>query len=677
MGFFSKNIEQTLNKISNEIDSNESKQNLLLTFDNWTYHIRFSMLSKSDYELYKAEKRKIALGLSNDTAKANQYIEKGIVIAESGVINNPSIHSLTAKSFIGLTNKTLTTNMSMQLIDLEGTALSTKINSLAKYCGWGSNQLAMMPFFITIWFVGYAGDRDRTASKSYESIGEQQKEIEIFPYAKNKRSKTKLYYEVVPTKVSSDSVYNKTTWSFDFSTVDHGGLIGKNNLIMKGLGEVKVKKSNNLLVGFTDVLTKNVNELIISNTKNADEVYKGIPPVSICLYDTLSNQCIYKSDGSLNLTTTAYIDSKTNQVKLENKYSSNPEVANLKDSAYQVKTSNLVIPTNVKEKVFHLDKDATFLDAIDNFVHENIVSKDGELFGIRNIVERYPAESVDGLQNYYNVVHTFIEPIPGADVTKKVINNESTKNTQSNFLVYSEKLFQKKYEWMTGNNNNCVISYDTKYDNLWYLNVGLSAIESAKNNRYDASKNRNRTTVKEENKKEEIKAPKEKVQNLEGITTLNDFWDKVEENEISLEQLWLNGYCVKDEILVNNDILFTDPSDNDEDNIEKVKNKIGYSNLLSSANALECNLKIIGDPYWLDIGSLGPALQKHQFFNAMIILKLNTCYTLDKHDNYKADPLTQATIPYSITEITSNFANGSFTQNLKGCVPIPFLKSED
>ena len=85
-------------------------------------------------------------------------------------------------------------------------------------------------------------------------------------------------------------------------------------------------------------------------------------------------------------------------------------------------------------------------------------------------------------------------------------------------------------------------------------------------------------------------------------------------------------------------------------------------------------MKIIGDPYWLGFSSENiPLLNKAL---PHLIMCTKTFTRNDGWDDPKEDKSMEINTVYAITSITSTFSDGTFTQELEGAVPPPFVQED-
>lgn len=693
MGCFSDTVEKKLSEICNTLDDQEFT-NVLSSYDNWTYHIRLSMLGKADYDEYTEAKSLYTIsGKSIELATMHNIIEsKGITIAETGVIMNPSIESMSMQTFCGHNVDSITTNIRLKLLDTCGMGLNTKINTLASLLGY-TDSLMCMPYFITVWFVGYKNDKE--VSNTIKQ-GMPDNCININNIATFNTGRFKLYYEAVVTDAKADCNNSTVAWDMNFAVVSNPEIAGKDIISLSDIPSVNIKKStDNYVRDVCDAIASSINlKQKQSYGENFTKVFGNKCPLVLHLY-TSDNELIFSTARTMDNTS---IDNQPAEYDAKDKDEisllaalgiKNTKISNNKNST---KIPIIFTSSPTSEFRFSPQKDVTLLNLVDTLVKEN--SNISETSTTRSNFYFEPIGKLKGRQVY--VVHCFffIGEEPGLDyLVNQVGEFDAFKGLDDQLdkrIKIMEKMFIRKYEWNTGVNKNPVLSFSTNFNSIWYLNSGLSSINNAQNNSI-TTKNQVRVSnsITNDEKAKNKKPPKPPSTEGYAGKSLNDCWDKIVSNNIVKNGVMFNlaisdqqtgeytpsstSLAIENNNTSNLNAITIKEAENT--NIDKIKVKIGYQNLIESANATELKLKIMGDPVWLYIGSIRHPVHVNDYYNMAIMFKWNSTYCLDNKDNWKVDKLTSAQLPYMITEINSTFVNGNFTQDLKGYAPVEFLAS--
>lgn len=681
MGYYESTVEKALKDKVTELKDPEFR-NVLTQYDNWTYHIRLSMIPEESYQKYKKLKKDLLSGI-NVKKKMNQIIDTdSVVIAETGVISNPFIESFVMKSFMSV-NKISTTNMIMKLVDTQGIGLENKVNALSMILGYGYN-FVNQPFFITVWFTGYNATNSANA-KTAESIGKPEKVIPIYSQSKNPELKNlddKLYFEVCASKVNSDITTSRAVWDFNFSVIDNAGFIPKDTLVLSDVGNIVVGSGEKYIITIakqlSDKITKKVSDKIGENNYNM--IYGDSCSISNCV-----DFKFFNPDGTLYYST----DIEDSKNKVDGFDGTNP---NQKGNTYidfikNGRLSYVVTP----------GKDENLLSFFKRIIIENkcigdegIIGKAFSYLGFNGskkeikiysdnagIVPRiYVTNEVKGSyagDTYYKTnVNIFFENRKDMDLMMKDGAEFFSNIISTQKEIIKNTKFLRLYEWMTGCNENKLLDFKTNTNNLWFLNTGITAMENARQNT-PSPNNLRKIPVKNELAK--TRDNKKKYDNKFKIPvsfkTMNEYWDYVIEKNM-FESLLLPSFTMRDDNVSSDDIK-TATAESEEENVLKTRSRIGFDNLVSSGNATKVELNIIGDPMWLDIASALMPKDRTKYLTISIIFKKNSNFQMDNHDLYKQDPLTQFILPYNITQITSTFTNGSFKQQLTGHINSAFL----
>lgn len=671
MGYYEKAVEKALKDKVIELKKPEY-QNVLMQYDNWTYHIRLSMIPNSVYQKYTELKSELLMG-KNVKNKMNQIIEENsITIAETGVISNPFIESFIMKSFMSV-NKVSTTNMNMKLVDTQGIGLENKVNTLSMILGYGYN-FVNQPFFITVWFTGYNESNKNTSSEELR-LGQPEKVIPIYSQAKNQENTKiddKLYFEVCASKVNSDITTSRAVWDFNFSVVDNAGFIPKDTIVLSDVGNIVVKKGENYITTIAKQLTEKITKKVQDKLgkSNFDIIYCNDNKSSSSIPNCVDVK-FFNPDGTLYYST----DKKDVDIDGFDGINPNPKGDTYIDFEKCAYRSHVITP----------GKDANLLSFFNQLIVENKICGNGFLKkGVQTrsdnsgIVPRiYVTNVLKGSyagDTYYKTnVNVFFENRKDMDLMMKDGSEFFSNVVPAQKEIIKNTKFMRLYEWMTGSNENKLLDFKTNTNNLWFLNTGITAMENARQNTPSA-KNWRKIPVTDElaKSRDQVLAKMGNPFNIPvSFKTMNEYWDYVIEKNM-FESLLLPSFTMRDDNVSSDDIK-TATSETEEENVLKTRSRIGFDNLVTSGNATSLDLNIIGDPMWLDIASVLSPKDRTKYLTISIIFKKNSNFYMDNHDLYKHEPLTQFILPYSITQITSTFTNGAFKQQLKGHINAAFL----
>ena len=680
MGYYNETVEAALKKQEKNLRK-EKYQNVLMQFDNWTYHIRLSMIPKDKYEEYI--KLKAELMKNKDVKKKmNQLVEaNGVTIVETGVISNPFIDSLNMKTFLAV-DQSMTTNLVMNIIDTQGIGLSNKINVLSMVLGYGYN-FVNQPFFITIWFTGYNGTNIMDVD-SKSQLGMPSKVIPIYTQKAIKddteEMENKLYYEVIATNVDSDVSNNKATWTFSFSVCNSAVFIQKDSLILTDIPPITIKKGEPYIPTLVTYMAQQLSERVCDKlgvsayTKLYAPKGESAGSSQMSVFQNCINIKIYNPDGTL------YFSTDKEDKGVDGFDGKTPNIS---------KNSFVSFLQSYKEDFpVKFDGTSTLLNCMQQLFSENKIGVDESVKNTKvwnvenknlNIVPRISIDNIfagnyNGNTYYKTTVSVYLENRPEMCL---LMNDEdglfkNTEKTQKEIASTAE--FVRLYEWMTGCNENKLLEYKTKMNKLWYLNTGLSAIQSAKDNIPSAANLRILPNKKDE------KLLKSKAQVFDNtnplklsvkFNTLNECWDYVVNKQL-ISSLSLMAFSMKDDSVSSDDTRRILPKSNTTSE-NKTRAKIGFENLITSGNAVTVDLSIIGDPMWLNVATTMNPKDRAKWQTINILFKMNSYFQMNQYDIYEQDPLTIITLPYIVSQIISDFHNGSFIQTIKGSVNTAFL----
>lgn len=671
MGYYSQKVETKLKKIKTNL-------NRLFWYDNATYHIRFSMLPVETYKEYCEYKVE-----GNLEMMQNIINTKSVVICESGVQHNPSIKSLTINSTCGMgatfhQPESLTTSMELTLEDIEGMSLMNKINSVAYMLGYG-NSIMQMPFFITIWFEGY---------NIYDEAGRRLTEpnwcIERHRY----------FYEVIIGDCKSQVTTTKTTWCLKL--VSNGlDIMGKNFSGLANLGAITIPKGKDYIVEVAKAASKYINQRIKDSypTTVYDKLFTSAKKehkdaFRFIVYDQ-DNNIIIDTDPSKK---TANTEKVTTVTKNGQKETTQKTTAKSGQAASTIaSTSDTAKPRLApEENIYRPEKNTSIANLFTKLITTHMAETNYAGLVANVLFDRQYVGSYRGRCQYITIAHVYLQKKPGffRKATNETLNSqfENIEDKQISYIDFCLKkgLFLRKYEWLQNNEGGGVLSFDTKLDNLWYANSGLSEMRLAEQtlmstfgsrdtsweekvaNYNDTFGKKYEETVKKITNM--VSSSKQAIKN--DLYSIDDWYRYAKKNSLLPGQI-LAPIAVADN--TNTTEQKTSTATTVQNAMERVMGIVGYNNVMDAGHACEIQLRIVGDPIWLEIGNAIPTIDQTNFYMSHIVFGLNSNYNLNDQNEYEADSLDHLTLPYQIASIFSEFKEGKFEQSLTGFVPMQFL----
>lgn len=671
MGYYSQKVENKLKKIKTNL-------NRLFWYDNTTYHIRFSMLPVETYKEYCEYKVE-----GNLEMMQNIINTKSVVICESGVQHNPSIKNLTIKSTCGMgaayhQPESLTANMELTLEDIEGMSLMNKINSVAYMLGYG-NGIMQMPFFITIWFEGY---------NIYDEAGRRLTEpnwcIERHRY----------FYEVIIGDCTSQVTTTKTTWNLKL--VSNGlDIMGKNFSGLANLGSITIPKGKDYIVEVAKAASKYINQRIKDSypTTVYDKLFTSAKKehkdaFRFIVYDQ-DNSIIIDTDPSKKTSNTEKVTTVTKDGQKETTQKTTAKSGQA--SSTIASTSDTAKPRLApEENIYRPEKNTSIANLFTKLITTHMAETNYAGLVANVLFDRQYVGSYRGRCQYITIAHVYLQKKPGffRKATNETLNSqfENIEDKQISYIDFCLKkgLFLRKYEWLQNNEGGGVLSFDTKLDHLWYANSGLSEMRLAEQtlmstfgsrdtsweekvaNYNDTFGKKYEETVKKITNM--VSSSKQAIKN--DLYSIDDWYRYAKKNNLLPGQI-LAPIAVADN--TNTTEQKTSTATTVQNAMERVMGIVGYNNVMDAGHACEIQLRIVGDPIWLEIGNVIPTIDQTNFYMAHIVFGLNSNYNLNDVNEYETDSLDHLTLPYQVTEIFSEFKEGKFEQSLTGFVPMQFL----
>ena len=462
MGYYSQKVEERLKKVKTDL-------NRLFYYDNTTYHIRFSMLPAETYKEYCEYKLE-----GNLEMMQNIINTKSIVICESGVQHNPSIQSFTINSTCGMgaafhQPESITTDMEMVLEDIEGMDLMNKINAVAYIMGYG-NGIMQMPYFITVWFEGY---------NIYDEEGRRLAEPN---WCIERR---RYFYEVIINDCTSQVTNVKTTWNLKLTT-NGLDIMGKNFSGLANLGAITIKPGCDCVIEVAKAAAKYINQRIRDSYPKA--VYEKLYGASnknhkdafrFIVYDQ-DNNVIVDTDPNGKKVKKAKFITVTKDGQKEEELPTSESMAETTVTTTASTNSNSKSRLATSENIYRPEKNTTIADLFNKLITKHMAETNYAGLTANVLFDRQYVGYYRGRTQYITIAQVYLQPKPGlareADENGLDEQFDNMEDKQLNYIDFCLKkgLILRKYEWLQNNAGGGVLSFDTKFDRLWYANSGLS-----------------------------------------------------------------------------------------------------------------------------------------------------------------------------------------------------------
>lgn len=307
-------------------------------------------------------------------------------------------------------------------------------------------------------------------------------------------------------------------------------------------------------------------------------------------------------------------------------------------------------------------------------------------------VEDYSNKSFYKIKVYitFQIYPGLKELVAGIENKDYFLNVEQYQNDYFDYC-YAHDCILKRYEYLLNGRDTSVISYDTKEDMFWYLNAGNMAEFAAKMNtrsaNMDAMNELFGINYQEIEFRDYIinlvrsRIDALKAVNKKDIVTINDLVSFIDPESLPEIRMAFYRAALLNDIKYTLQTMYTENGENKENQSAEGQSELNADikiaqlaaqNMLGHGQKLELNLKIIGDPYWL---SFTPEnLQLGYQSTPHLIMCIKTFSKNDSMDEPKEDKSMEINVLYHITDITSTFSDGQFTQDLHGYVPVPFVQ---
>lgn len=310
-------------------------------------------------------------------------------------------------------------------------------------------------------------------------------------------------------------------------------------------------------------------------------------------------------------------------------------------------------------------------------------------------------------KSFYKVtLYVWLEKYPGLkdmiEGTKKgdYYDEDWIESKQINYLMwcYNNFALLKRYHYLLNGKDTSVLSYNTKEDLFWYLNASNYSTSKA-GSQTPGVNDKTIKKLESEAKSEDLfnkltnDMIKDKIKSIRN-NNINNYKrnkdiniDDITNLVTAEEMKMLKGAMFRASQL--NDLLIylqTQKSQDDDKEKKEKENKnaiyndeitnslIAANNFLTHGQKLQLKMKILGDPYWLGFSSENIPLLHRALPHLVMCIKTFT--RLNEYDDPIEDKDMEINTVYVVTSITSMFSDGTFTQELEGSVPPPFVQED-
>ena len=300
---------------------------------------------------------------------------------------------------------------------------------------------------------------------------------------------------------------------------------------------------------------------------------------------------------------------------------------------------------------------------------------------------------------YYITLNIAFNRIPGLlrmiDGVKSGDYYDDAPEEQKEYLDYilAHYALIKRYHYLLNGKDTSVLSYDVKEDNLWFLNAGVyddynataqtpfinqnDIIEVSEESEH-LRKYKNLIKDMVRNKISLIKSKnKYKNVNMNDLISLVTKETSAEIQSIYYRASQCNDIKVRLQHALQNSNNNKDDVKDDTDKFVSINSdmetaKIAAENMLSHNQKLHLKMKILGDPFWISFSTEDYKIIGRTMPHLIMCTK--TFVKNDENDQPIIDEMMSFNTIYTITSIISTFSNGTFTQDLEGSVPPPFVQ---
>lgn len=659
-------------EIKNLINQIPFKDNILLRYDNWTYHIRWFMLPAKVQRQreYLYNNLDTTVGITGQTAdykktynqveelKKTQYTlpngkkttledftesygydkddiyhipdNEKVILLETGITaqyNLESFNYKTVYSESSLNGHIHMTEMTMVVKEPLGCTLQDKWNVVSRALGWENN--INMPYYVELYFEGYN-----------PQTGMPEKITPTF------------LYKVVIENVATTINHTGTTYTIKMLPYYQYGF-QKDNFLAQNLGKIGSLSAGNTLFEFTRDLEKRVNDMFFETGENKQ-------------------------------LKTLYTDGQRYSFVIDKNISG--AVLNNMSSFYRHYKSLLTQPK----------PNQTMQDILNNVWTQVADSKydDTELkvFTKQVIIGYRP----DGgqLEKIYYFIVPVRKPFLARYNTKFSTTNAKNYNTFGEYVnyLYTCGLINKRYDYLFTGKYIDVLNFDFKINNLWFLKTPREVQKTVENNKFDMPRDKLGNAIFDpltydgvldaralQSSANEIYSQiygEKNYTQVQKVKYLDDI-----EKYISPEEKF--QYLNYKRVPIRADNNATVDEENQNDDAKPAIRETALEELHSAGEMATINFEIIGDPYWLGDDTFDNTLINIRNFvygSHHIMFTVKTPVGQDnvtgEVTNYDASHTMTGF--YIVNQIEHNFtASGKFTQRVKATIdPMLAIRSD-
>lgn len=639
--------QQEIKNLINQVKK-DYKENILLKYDNYTYHIRWFILPAKvqrarEYAYLNSD---TTVGINDKTGfnpnQSQGYDKEDIyhisdnekvILLETGITAQYNLESFSFKSLYSenkLNGYIHMTEMNMTVKEPLGCTLMDKWNVVSRALGWNNN--INMPYYIELYFEGYNSQ-----------TGMPEKITPTF------------LYKVTITDVKTTINHTGTTYNIKMMPYYQYGF-QKDNFLAQNIGELGSLSGNTVKTFISDIEEK-LNKKFFETGEN-----KKLEPQ----YSSVNN-CRYEFIIDENISNVVLKNSSTFWSMFAANYKTNPK------------------PNTTIEEIIKSAWEQTADDVYDDT--ELRVFTKQVIIGYRE----------DGGQ--LEKIYYFIVPIRkpfNAQYNKKY--GTTTAKTYQKFgdyvnYLYMCGLLEKGYEYLFSGKDINVLNFDFKINNLWFMKSPREKIKTNKYNKFDMPKDSLGNDLFDPTVYGNRQIDASVIQQesniafakIYGVSSYNKllgvkYLDDIEKEIPALDKFKYLNYKI---VPIRSDNDATVDEDNQNDNDKPALRKTALEECHSAGEMTEINFEIIGDPYWLGDETFDNTLiniRNYVYGNHHITFTVKTPVGEDNITGELTDYGTSQSITgfYIINKIEHKFSSsGKFTQTISALLdPMLAIRSD-
>lgn len=711
MAFYDEQVEKELKKWNYQ-------PNLLQFYDNVTYNIRWYMVPHDIHNFIKEQNR---LGFNSvyvpDSSK--------IIIMETGVSSNYFLDSFTMKNAFGVvgSDNSININMNMTVKEINGCSLFNKITAISKLLGYENPM--QIPFFIDIWFTGYEPPKNNpinpigglitysiilTSCESDVVDSGTTWQIKMVGTSMGIVSKDiSLLNNIAPIKAVTVEDFKKNLEeqiNLQYFNL-HPGL--KKYFPSGDFVTINLYSSEEFL---EDTTQYQDNQSTINNEKD--------------LTSTYGYEWTYKNTKNGQLSNNGTLYSMTENGKyipigsalpksISQKSKQYTPFNNFKDCIFD-KSGENIDTANKGQIVYKVNNN----DLLEN-VFQEVCQRSPQLRDriAKVIYNADPIINAEGREVYKLTMNVFFKKnyfLKWFIESSKQFSYENNQNSETSLDIdlYNKTIQQmqlsslndmkitnglkKRYKYLFNGEDTSVLELNTKIDKLWFLNttqnyladtiINTPVMETSFDSYQriqdliDIKKNENEKLSNQEAFKK-VLDEYSSYQNLRNVRYLASdkrlYMDDIYHCLSKKEKMKLLG---KRDITTMTDPFGVATTASKTGSIDYNCAKAGFANLHSTGNLIQLKIKILGDPYWLDLFSEkninGDIKTMMNLSNAKyFVFDMKTAVEQNSNGNglYDLENAVDISGIYQVLYVTSYFENGKFTQTIEGVIHASFMHS--